>query len=263
MQPAPLLHTLDNHACQWCHLTLWVTLHDLFQQGDTAVAVTVVQSAQSFDEYEFRPVLSQRESLFRESGIASYRFVAVVLEGLVGGGIERVFDMFAESGVLLEIGVGQQDGPLALRMVLLQSGQTLVGLCLPALPHVEQIEVIPGLVHLCVVVIVACQSQQLFLAQRQVVEFVLEDDARVEQPVLDDVVGGSLLLFCEWYLCQIVVALVGIVPCLCLPRLLSRLSLFLFDSLLCLFSLLLLLLFCGHHRLVAALPVVFVLPSAP
>ena len=57
----------------------------------------------------------------------------------------------------------------------------------------------------------AGQPGELFLGQGEVFEFVLEDDARVEQAVHDNLVAGGLLLFGEGYLCQIVLAVVRVV----------------------------------------------------
>ena len=52
----------------------------------------------------------------------------ICLKGLVGGSIERILDMLAETGVLLEIGVGEQDGPFAVGEVRLQLTQAVRGL---------------------------------------------------------------------------------------------------------------------------------------
>ena len=62
-----------------------------------------------------------------------------------------------------------------------------------------------------IVMIVVGEPHQMALAERQVVEFVLEDDTSMEEPVLYDAVAGSLLLVGERYLGQIVFAFVGIV----------------------------------------------------
>ena len=93
---------------------------------DAAIAITVVQSAQTVDENELRTVFAQREPLFRYLRIGTYHLVVVVLEGLVGGGIERVLDMLAKLGVLKVVGVAQQDGPFTLWVVRLQMRQTTV-----------------------------------------------------------------------------------------------------------------------------------------
>ena len=61
-----------------------------------------------------------------------------------------------------------------------------------------------------IVVVVARQTRQMFLAEGQIVEFILEDDAGMEEAVLDDIVAGGLLLIAEGNLCQIVFPSVGI-----------------------------------------------------
>ena len=50
-------------------------------------------------------------------------------EGVVGGGIERVFNVYAEAGVFLEVGVAKQRGVVAFGEVVLQVLQTAVGQC--------------------------------------------------------------------------------------------------------------------------------------
>ena len=59
--------------------------------------------------------------------------------------------------------------------------------------------------------IVFRQAQQLFLREIQVVELVLEDDARLEQCFLYDGMALGLLLVAEGYLRQIVLTVVGVV----------------------------------------------------
>ena len=100
---------------------------------DAAIAITVVQSAQTVDEDKLRTVFAQREPLFRYLRIGTYHLVVVILEGLVGSGIERVLDMLAELGVLEIVGVAQQDGPFTLRVVGLQMTQATVRQILPSL----------------------------------------------------------------------------------------------------------------------------------
>ena len=137
--------------------------------------------------------------------------VAVVIEGIVGGGIERVFDVYAEALVLGEVGVREQDGPLALGKVGFQMRKAVVGLVSATLQRVEQEQMVPGLIQLREVAKVVGESQQVLFAQVQVAELVLEDDAGMEQTVLDNVVRGGNLVFCEGYLSQIVFSVVRVV----------------------------------------------------
>ena len=59
-------------------------------------------------------MLAQWEAALRELGVRLHLHMTVGLEGIVGGSIERVLDMYAKALVLHKIGVGEQDGPLAL-----------------------------------------------------------------------------------------------------------------------------------------------------
>ena len=67
------------------------------------------------------------------------------------------------------------------------------------------------LVHLLEVGVGEGEPVELLFAQAQVVEFVFEDDARVEQSVGNGGMALCFLLFGERYLCQIVFSLVGVV----------------------------------------------------
>ena len=51
----------------------------------------------------------------------------------------------------------------------------------------------------------------MLLRQFQVVKFVFEDNARPEQGLLYDGMAGSLLIFTEGYLCQVILTVVRVV----------------------------------------------------
>ena len=108
----------------------------------------------------------------------------VGLKRLVGGGIERVLDMLAETGVLLEVGVCEQGGPFAVGEVGLQPAQTVRRLQRLALSRIEQEQVIPDDIQLREVRIVLGESDEILFTEAQVVEFVLEDDTSMEESIL-------------------------------------------------------------------------------
>ena len=66
-------------------------------------------------------------------------------------------------------------------------------------------------VHLLELREVGEQTRECLLAERQVVELVLEDDARVVESVLNDEVASCHLFFGERYLCEVILTLVRIV----------------------------------------------------
>ena len=172
--------------------------------------------------------------------------------------------MGAKTGVLHEIRVGEYSGPLTLRVVGLQTVKEVLGHLRLSLSHVKQVEVIEHVVHLLVRRILVGEPAQRLLAQRQVVELILENDAAMMQSVHDDEVGGFHLLVGERYVFQIVFTLVGVVLCavgnLCQrvlhgSRLEERVALFIGEHFV--------LSSRGHHGLVDALPVVNVLTLSP
>ena len=77
--------------------------------------------------------------------------------------------------------------------------------------RIEQIEVIPCLVQMFVLLVVVRQPPQVTLAERQVFKSVFEDDTRMEEGLLDDSVTGSLLVLSEGDLREVVLAFVRIV----------------------------------------------------
>ena len=271
MQPAPLLHSFDNHTCQFTHLARGVFLYHLLQALHATVAIAIVQLAQSVDEEEFSPVLTQGEALCRELGVDSHLLMTICLKGLIGGHIERILDMFAKTCILLEIRIREQNGPLTFRLFLLHLGQTGLSLSFAPLERIEQEQVIERLVQVLVVGIVVRQSCQVLLTQRQVAQFVLEDHTRMEQTILDDIVRNCFLLIGKGNLRQIVLTLVGIVfwfqvvlVCLVL-FLLSLLRSLGFQTIggLCHTFCRFLLSWHTHHGLVHTLPVILILTPTP
>ena len=105
MQPATFLHTFYDHTCHLGHFALGVFLHYFFQLLHTTAGITVVQAAQTVDEDKLCTVFSHGETVCRDTGIASHFFKLVILEGGVGGSIERVFDMGAEAGIIGVVGI--------------------------------------------------------------------------------------------------------------------------------------------------------------
>ena len=73
--------------------------------------------------------------------------------------------MYTETLVFSKVGVGEQDSPVALWVLLLQHGETVVGFCGAPLSRIEQEEVIPGLVVLLIIGILAGKSVEGFLAE--------------------------------------------------------------------------------------------------
>ena len=155
-------------------------------------------------------MLAQWETALRQLGIALHLHVAVFLERIIGRSIQRVLDVHAKALVLGKVRVGQQRGPLALREVALQHRQTTVGLRGTTLSRKEQEQVVPHVIVMLVVGIVPRQSRQVFLAQRQVVQLVFDDDTGVIQAVLDDIMTGGQLFLRKGNLRQIVFAVVGV-----------------------------------------------------
>ena len=211
MQAATFFHTIDNHSRHLCQLALWELLNQQFHVGQTSIAITVVEFAQSADEDELVAVCSQWETGFRNVDVASYLTEAVGLEGVVGGSIKRVFYLLAKLCVLREIRVGQYGCPLVVGIVVLQLLHITVGYVRSAQTRVEQEQMVIYVGHLLELGEVVNEPAQGFFRQGQVVELVFEDDARVEQSVLYDEVARSHLVFGERNLRQIVFALVRVV----------------------------------------------------
>ena len=59
--------------------------------------------------------------------------------------------------------------------------------------------------------IVSHESVKLLLAERQIIEFIFEDNARIIQPILYHLMSCCLCLFGERYLCQIILSLMRII----------------------------------------------------
>ena len=109
MQRPSLLYATQYHAGHLADLALWIILHHLLHAVYTTIGITVVEHAQTLDEQELRTVFTQWETAFRQLGVTPYFLMAVYFESLIGGGIQRVFNVLAELLVLSIVGVGEQD----------------------------------------------------------------------------------------------------------------------------------------------------------
>ena len=136
LQLSSLVHALHYHACHYGYRALRILLHHRVQIVDTALVVAVVQLAESADEEELVAVGTQREPLFRHADIAAHLLIARRLERIVCSGVQRVFEVHAETCVLYEVGVGEQCCPLALGVLLLESCHVRVGGLSVALAHI-------------------------------------------------------------------------------------------------------------------------------
>ena len=183
VQTATSLHSVDYHAGHLANATAGEVLHHEIHVFQTSVGIVVVETAQTTNKYEFVAVGSQRETGFRHMGIAVDFFVAVGLEGAVGGGVERIFDVLAPFRILHIVAVGEHGRPLTVGEFLTQLLHITVGDKIVSFAGMEQEKMVVYFVHLLKVWIVLGETVKLFLAEGEVVEFVLEDNARVEKTI--------------------------------------------------------------------------------
>ena len=88
MQSSAFVYSLDDHTSHLTHLTIRELLYHLLQAGDTTIAITLVQQAQTLDKQELIAILTLWETAFRQFGVGFHHLVAVVLESVVGSRIE-------------------------------------------------------------------------------------------------------------------------------------------------------------------------------
>ena len=174
--------------------------------------------------------------------------------------------MNAHLRIFLIIRRGEQGGPLALRIICFQQVEIAAGdgWLLPDV--VEQVEVIVGIIEMFVCNVLLHQSLQHAFAFVQIIEFIFQDDAGMQQSVVQNLIAFCHFLFGERNLSEIVGTLMRIFFCT------QVLLLFLFKVfLLCLVEERIALLVghffytfgIGNYGLVAPSPVVDVLSLAP
>ncbi len=115
------LHALDNHSGHLRHIAVGIFLHHFLHAFHTSRGISLIETAQSVDEYELRPVGSHRKTFGRQARVGSHLVISVSLESVVSGGIQRVFYMYAEESVLCKVRITEQHSPLALRIVCLHT----------------------------------------------------------------------------------------------------------------------------------------------
>ncbi len=213
MQFPSLLNAVYNHSGEVTHFTLRVFVDHRLHVVDTSLGISLVEFRHTVEEDKLVAVSSKRESLLGYLDISLHLSEAVSLKGIVGACIERILDMNAKLSVLYEIRVGEKSRPLAV-------GESVFKFCYIRGSHIrlmhstiEQEQVIVRLVHVFIVSIFVSQSSQRLFAQRQIVEFILKDNAGVEQSVHNRFVTFCDLFLRERNLCQIILPFVRVVLC--------------------------------------------------
>ena len=210
IQLAAFAHALDNHSGERSHTTLGILLHHGAHVFNASCGIAIVQLGQSAYEDKLVAVGTEGETAARKFHASLHFVVASSLESVVCSGVERVFDVYAEACILHIIGVGQQHSQFVVRIVALQQTDIRVGCGLVALSHIEQKEVIIGIGDAFGRFVLAYETQQTALGEREIVELVLEYYARIVECVHNQTVAFCLLLVGEWYLRQVVFALVRV-----------------------------------------------------
>ena len=136
MKPASCLYTVDNHSGHRTDIAGGVFVNHGLHVGETALAVAAIQLVETSNEDELIAVGAHGESFLGEGCVGLHLDKAVCLEGFVGGCIEGVFHVGAEAGVLYEVWVGEQGGPLAFGVIGFQFAEPNVGHLWLSLTHV-------------------------------------------------------------------------------------------------------------------------------
>ena len=107
MESASGLYAVNNHSGHWTDIAGGVFLNHGLHVGETALAVAAIQLVETSNEDELITVGAHGESFLGEGRVGLHLDKAVCLEGFVGGSIERVFHVGAETGVLYKVWVGE------------------------------------------------------------------------------------------------------------------------------------------------------------
>ena len=264
MQFPSLLNTVYNHSGEVAHFALRIFVDHRLHVVNTSLGVALVEFRHTVEEDKLVAVSSKRESLLGYLDISFHLSNAVSLKGIVCACIKRILDMNAKFSVLYEIRVGEKSRPLAV-------GESVFKFCYIRGCHIrlmhaaiEQEQVIVSLVHVLIVSIFVSQSSQGFFAQRQIVEFILKDNSRVEQSVHNRFVALRDLFLRERNLCKIILPFVRVVLCT-VSHILYRVlhSRHIGKRIAHLVSHLVDALSLSDNRLVYTLPIVYILPLSP
>ena len=174
--------------------------------------------------------------------------------------------MNAHLRIFLIIRRGEQGGPLALRIIRFQQVEIAAGdgWLLPDV--VEQVEVIVGIIEMFVCCVLLHQSLQHAFAFVQIIEFVFQNDAGMQQSVVQNLIAFCHLLFGKRNLSEIVGTLMRIFFCIqvLLFLLLKVFLLCLVEERIALFISHFFYTFgIGYYGLVAPSPIVYVLSLTP
>ena len=120
MDTSSALHPIDDHTRQFADTTLRIVFHNSLHMIQTFLAITLVQVGHTFNKDELITVLTLWETTGRDRRITMHRHEITLLESLIGGGVQRVFQMFTITGILHVIRIAEQYGPLTLGILTLQ-----------------------------------------------------------------------------------------------------------------------------------------------
>ena len=120
MDTSAALHPIDDHTRQFTDTALRIVFHDGLHMIQTFLAITLVQVGHTLNKDELITVLTMWETTGRDRRITMHRHEITLLESLIGGGVQRVFQVFTIAGILHVIGIAEQYGPLTLGILTLQ-----------------------------------------------------------------------------------------------------------------------------------------------
>ena len=257
---------IDNHTGQRSQLTIGVFGDQRVEVSQTTLTVAIIEFGQSSDEHKLITVGAKREMHLRQLGVGFHLTEAVGLERIIGGRIERILQMDALTRITHEVGIGEQRRPLAMWITRFQTVDILLSHSGFSFARIEQEQMIESIIHMLIARVVVGESAQRLLAERQVVELILEDDATIVETIHDNQVAGLLGFRRKRYILEIVFPLVrvifGVLHHLVdgvLTRLLSlHLRALLIGNLTAVTVV-----HSGDHRLIVALPVVDILALTP
>ena len=224
LQLAALGHALEPCRDGGREVGVGVALEQGAQGAVELLRLFVGDVGKSLEEHELGHEFAHRIALRHVGVDAVHAPVVVVHICLVGLLVQAVLLLVHLAQVVDVCRVAQGHGLLRLGELAEHQAAVAVGHSGVARAHVHEVEVEVCVEAEDVVGVVGEQTVELRLRGGVVVHLVLEDDAHVVQALLDDVVGGGLLLVRQGDLLEVVFGVVRVVGALAALLLLGRLG---------------------------------------
>ncbi len=210
VQLTPGGHTFEPRRGYGRNVRIGIAFEHRAQRGVELFGVVLGDVCQGIQEHKFRHELAHGEFVGHTLITAVYSLVVVGHISVVGVFVDFFLDGVHLSQVVDIVGITQSFAVLTIPEAVHYHLTVALGHTVVAGAHKHQVDIVVRLQTIYVVRIVHKQTIKFLHGCVKVIEFVLEDDAHIEQAFLYDFMRHGLVGITEGYLLEVVLAVMRI-----------------------------------------------------